>query len=157
MKPIETRLTIIAAVLLAAGCAAIPEDTASPELRDKLTSIDTVDLVALSETEPISVEEATEQMTDRIADPNLPVPEVKLTLEQVRAAALANNLTSRRNSSARPSPRPRSTSNAPSSRPLSSPRPTSRAASRQVPVSRPTRPVTTSASRNRCPPEAPSP
>jgi outer membrane protein len=82
----------LVAILFAAGCQSIPDDTASPAPRNKLTGIDTVNLADLSETDPVSVEQATEQTTDQIADPNAAVPEIKLTLEQVRAATLANNL-----------------------------------------------------------------
>lgn len=93
MKRIKTMLAILVVVLLTApGCQTIPPDTASPALRDKLSGIDTVELAELSQTEPVSVEQATEQVTQEVTDANAPVPEVKLTLEQVRAAALANNL-----------------------------------------------------------------
>lgn len=89
----RTILTVLATGLsLAAGCHTTPEDTASPALRDKLSGIDTVTLAELSQTDPVSVEQATEQMTEEIADANAPAPEVKLTLEQVRVATLANNL-----------------------------------------------------------------
>jgi outer membrane protein len=84
----------ITASFVLSGCS-----TGQPEnqvrnkpLEDKLSKIDTVRLVDQSLSEPVTIEQATEQITKEVNEPNQPVRTVELTLEQVRAAALANNL-----------------------------------------------------------------
>lgn len=59
---------------------------------NELTVIDTVQLADQSVSPPVTVEEATEQMTQQVTEPNAPLETLELTLEQVRKAALANNL-----------------------------------------------------------------
>jgi len=88
--------TVVALLVLTslAGCAGLSsrdthEQTGSGE---ELTTIDTVQLAEESVTAPVTVEEATEQITQQIAEPNTPSRTLELTLEQVRQAALANNL-----------------------------------------------------------------
>jgi outer membrane protein TolC len=61
-------------------------------LTEQLGHIDTVRLEEHSSTEPVSVEKATAEVTEQIAEPNETAPAVELTIEEVRAAALANNL-----------------------------------------------------------------
>lgn len=61
-------------------------------LAGKLNRIETVELKEQSQTAPVSIKEATEHLTRDITEPNQARPTVELTLEEVRAAALANNL-----------------------------------------------------------------
>lgn len=58
----------------------------------KLKAIDTVRLEDLSSSEPVTVEQATAEMRVHLADANAPGPTISLTLEQVRADTLKNNL-----------------------------------------------------------------
>ena len=81
-------------VLGAAGCG-IPEVRREPELAAlaaKLDTIETVRLAEQSQSEPVTIEQATENLARQIVEPNQVQPAVKLTLDEVRAAALANNL-----------------------------------------------------------------
>ncbi|MFB0554304.1 MAG: TolC family protein, partial [Phycisphaerae bacterium] len=57
-----------------------------------LNEIETVRLEDQSTSEPISVEQATEEIVEQIKEPNESRPTIELTLEEVRAAAIANNL-----------------------------------------------------------------
>ena len=61
-------------------------------LAEKLNRIETVELEEQSQSEPVTIKEATEQLARNVTQPNDVRPAVELTLEQVRAAALANNL-----------------------------------------------------------------
>jgi outer membrane protein len=85
---------IVFALLLVAGCPAptLKEDPKIEALTMGLDRIDTVQPKDLSDSPPVSVEQATKQVTEQISEPNESVPVVELTLEQVRAATLANNL-----------------------------------------------------------------
>jgi outer membrane protein len=89
------RLLVIALVLLlVAGCTA-PTFTEDPEVDALATGLDTIDTVQpmdLSDSPPVSVEKATAEVTEQITEPNESIPEIELTIEQVRAATLANNL-----------------------------------------------------------------
>ena len=58
----------------------------------KLKAIDAVRLEDLSLSEPVTVEQATAEMRDQLADANAPGSTIALTLEQVRADTLKNNL-----------------------------------------------------------------
>lgn len=58
----------------------------------KLKAIDTIRLEDLSLSEPVTVEQATAEIRDQLADANAPGPTISLTLEQVRADTLKNNL-----------------------------------------------------------------
>ena len=82
------------ASLVVAGCSAptLKEDPKIKALSTRLNSIDTIRPADLSDSLPISVEQATREMTEEITEPNDLVPVIELTLEQVRAATLANNL-----------------------------------------------------------------
>ncbi len=61
-------------------------------LAEKLNRIETVQLEEKSQSAPVTIKEATEQLARSVTEPNQARPAVELTLEQVRAAALANNL-----------------------------------------------------------------
>ena len=77
-----------------AGCG-IPEFRPTPELAAlaaKTREIESVQLTEQSKSPPVSIEEATKELTNEVTEPNQPRPMVKLSLPQVRAAALANNL-----------------------------------------------------------------
>ncbi len=77
-----------------AGCG-IPEFRPKPELATlaaKTREIETVQLAAQSKSPPVSIEEATQELTNEIMEPNRPRPMVKVSLPEVRAAALENNL-----------------------------------------------------------------
>jgi len=56
-----------------------------------LNTIDEVRAADLSDSPPVSVEQATKEITDQVSEPNESIPVIELTLEQVRAATLANN------------------------------------------------------------------
>ncbi|MEN6333585.1 MAG: TolC family protein, partial [Phycisphaerales bacterium] len=86
-------LTLV--VILGAGGCGIPEVKREPKmaaLAEKLDTIDTVQLEEKSKSEPVTIEKATENLAKQIAEPNRPQREIKFTLDEVRAAALANNL-----------------------------------------------------------------
>ena len=87
-------LVITLASLLIAGCPAptLTEDTKVEALATGLDTIDVVQLKDLSDSQPVSVEQATAEVTEHIGEPNESIPEIELTIEQVRAATLANNL-----------------------------------------------------------------
>lgn len=77
--------------VLLAGCASsvVPDPVTAPDLN----VIEAVQLSDQSITEPVDVVQATEQMVQDLEDANdLPGEQIQLTLEQVRAATLANNL-----------------------------------------------------------------
>jgi outer membrane protein len=89
------RVAIVLIVFVClAGCAGSSRDGTrrSEILMEDLAAIDTVQLADQSVAPPVTVEEATEQITQQVAEPNAPVETLELTLEQVRQAALANNL-----------------------------------------------------------------
>ncbi|MHC4560037.1 MAG: TolC family protein [Planctomycetota bacterium] len=86
---------LIALVLFAvAGCPAptLKEDPTIKALTTKLDTIDTIKPVDLSDSPPVSVEQATAEISEQISEPNESVTMIELTLEKVRAATLANNL-----------------------------------------------------------------
>jgi len=87
-------LVIALASQLVAGCSApiLKEDPNIKSLTTGLNTIDTVQPADLSDSPPISVEQATKEVTEQITEPNESIPVFELTLEQVRAATLANNL-----------------------------------------------------------------
>lgn len=86
-------MSLVAALALC-GCATPSHDeqVTPPSLATKLSTIDTVQLTDHSISEPLTIEQATEQMVQDVNEPNAPQESVALTLEQVRAAVLANNL-----------------------------------------------------------------
>jgi outer membrane protein len=76
------------------GCGA-PKVHLKPELAAlaaKTGQIESVKLTEQSKSPPVSIEQATKELAKGVTEPNQPRPVVKLTLEEVRAAALANNL-----------------------------------------------------------------
>jgi len=80
--------------LHSSGCG-IPEVKREPELTAlaaQLDTIETVQLADMSKSAPVTIEEATRSLTTGAAEPNTPRQAVRLTLDEVRAAALANNL-----------------------------------------------------------------
>ena len=87
-------LIIVLASLLVAGCSAptLKEDPKIEALTTGLDTIDTIQPADLSDSPPVSVEQATKEVTDQITEPNEAIPVIELTLEEVRAATLANNL-----------------------------------------------------------------
>jgi outer membrane protein len=87
--------TSIAFVWLAvAGCPAptLKEDPKIKALTTNLNTIETVRPADLSDSPPTSFEEASKEITEQVTDSNEETPVVELTLEEVRAATLANNL-----------------------------------------------------------------
>jgi outer membrane protein len=79
---------------LVAGCAGHggPSDAASQSLKAKVSQIDMVRLEDRSTAKPVTTEQARAVIAQEINEPNRVVEAVKLTLEEVRASALANNL-----------------------------------------------------------------
>lgn len=76
------------------GCG-IPEVRTTPELaalQAKTGQIESVQLTEQSKSPPVSIEQATKEVAKEVTGPNQPRPMVRLSLEEVRAAALANNL-----------------------------------------------------------------
>ena len=88
------RVTIALAILVLSGCGTptIEDDPKIRALTAQLNKVETIRLEEHSSSEPVSVEEATAEVTEQIAEPNESAPAVELTIEEVRAAALANNL-----------------------------------------------------------------
>jgi len=87
----------IGATFLALGLAGCSDVNVRQEpklkaLTAKLDKIETVQLKEQSKSKPVSIEQATEQLAKTVTEPNEARPTVSLTLEEVRAAALANNL-----------------------------------------------------------------
>ncbi len=79
-------------VILASCSTWQPEYIPNQTLNTGLDQIDTMTLADHSMQPPITVEQATQQIIKEANEPNQPVHIVELTLGQVRAAALANNL-----------------------------------------------------------------
>jgi outer membrane protein len=76
------------------GCGT-PEVPSKPELAAlaaKTHQIESVQLTEQSKSPPMTIEQATREVVKEVTGPNQPRPMLKLTLEEVRAAALANNL-----------------------------------------------------------------
>jgi outer membrane protein TolC len=76
------------------GCGA-PKVRMTPELETlaaKTGQIESVRLTDQSQSPPISIEQATQEAAKGITEPNQPRAVLNLSLEEVRAAALANNL-----------------------------------------------------------------
>ena len=81
-------------VLGVAGCGTA-EFRPTPKLAAlaaKTGQIENARLTEQSQSPPVSIEQATQELAKEAAEPNQPRPMVKLSLEEVRAAALANNL-----------------------------------------------------------------
>jgi len=87
-------VALLFSALGVAGCSQ-SQRAREPDLKalaEKLNRIETVDLEEQSQSKPATIKEATEQLARNVAEPNQVRPTVELTLEEVRAAALANNL-----------------------------------------------------------------
>ena len=86
---------VVASISLAVvGCPApiLKEDPKIEALTSRLGTIEAVQSADLSDSAPVSVEQATKEVSEQIGKPNESIPVLELTLEQVRAATLANNL-----------------------------------------------------------------
>jgi outer membrane protein len=84
----------IAAFFVLSGCPTVQRENLvrDRQLEDRLTKIEAVRLVDQSISEPVTIEQATEQINHQVTESNQPLRTVTLSIEQVRAAALANNL-----------------------------------------------------------------
>jgi len=87
-------ITAVSVVVVLAGCGTpvVEEDAKVKALTERLNEIETVRLKDRSRSQPISVEQATKEVVEEITEPNEVRPTVELTLAEVRAAALVNNL-----------------------------------------------------------------
>jgi len=83
---------LISLFVVGCGTPTLREDPKITALTAGLDTIDTFQPVDLSDSPPVSVEQATAEVTEQIAEPNESIPLIELTLEEVRAATLANNL-----------------------------------------------------------------
>jgi len=86
---------VVAYLLLAVSGCTTPRLEDEPAIRAQTEGLDHIDTVTLKEkslSEPVTVEQASSQIGEVILEPNASEPVIELTLEQVRAAALANNL-----------------------------------------------------------------
>lgn len=89
------RIVMVSIVFVAvAGCGSSSSKRTGHDgvLMENLTAIETVQLAEQSVSPPVTVEQATEQTVQQVTEPNAPVETLELTLEEVRQAALANNL-----------------------------------------------------------------
>ena len=94
IQGVVRRLGLLLLALAVGGCTGA-EVEQRPDLKARaqtLDEIEAVQLAAQSRSEPVSIEQATEEAARQAAEPNQAQPVMKLTLEEVRAAALANNL-----------------------------------------------------------------
>ena len=81
-------------MLIITGCSSQyqKEQDSNKLMAEKLSRIDMVRLTDHTTSLPITVEQATQQITQQVIEPNEPLKTVTLSIEQVRAAALTNNL-----------------------------------------------------------------
>ena len=91
---LNQRITAVLICLYVVGCGTptLKEDPKIAVLTAGLDTIDTVQAEDLSDSPPVSVEQATAEVTEQITEPNESIPVIDLSLEQIRAATLANNL-----------------------------------------------------------------
>ncbi len=87
-----TGLLLLALGLGSCSDVNVRQDPKIKALTAKLDGIDTVQLKEQSKTEPVSIKQATEQLAKAATEPNQARPTIRLTIEEVRVAALANNL-----------------------------------------------------------------
>jgi outer membrane protein len=86
-------MMIFAVFIILSGCSTWQTDEISNKtLKTGLDKIDTIKLEEHSTSPPITVEQATQQITQQVTEPNQVLRKVTLSIEQVLAAALANNL-----------------------------------------------------------------
>ena len=88
------RAFVISILLLLAGCPnpTVKSDARLEGMKARLSQIDTVRLEDRSTTKPVTVDQATTEVMQEVNEPNATVPAMQLTLDEVRASALANNL-----------------------------------------------------------------
>lgn len=93
-QAVKQRLCVVCLIACLAGCGTptIEKDPRIEALTNRLGEIETVHLEDQSKSEPVSIEQATKKAIEEISEPNKARPTVELALEEVRAAALANNL-----------------------------------------------------------------
>lgn len=93
-QAVKQWLGFVCLIACLAGCGTptIEEDPRIKALTKGLNEIETVRLQERSRSQPISIEQATKEVIERITEPNESRSPVELTLAEVRAAALANNL-----------------------------------------------------------------
>ncbi|MBN2183571.1 MAG: TolC family protein [Sedimentisphaerales bacterium] len=84
---------VFAVIIIVSGCSSWRTDNISDQtLKSGLDRIDAIKLADKSTLPPVTVEQATEKIIQEAAEPNQPLKTVSLSIEQVRAAALENNL-----------------------------------------------------------------
>jgi len=89
------RWVLAMSVMVGLTSCSVPKLNENPRiatLTSQLDKIDTVRLEEHSRTQPVTIAEATTELVEEITEPNQAIATVELTLEEVRAAALANNL-----------------------------------------------------------------
>jgi len=81
-------------LILLAGCPnpTVKSDARLEAMKPRLSQIDTVRLEDRSTTRPVTVDQATTEVIQEVNEPNAAVPAMQLTLDEVRASSLANNL-----------------------------------------------------------------
>ncbi len=85
-------MSVVLVVLTGCSTSYLEEEKNSKNLIRGLDKIDAVQLSEYSISPPITVEQAAQQITQQVTEPNETRKTVKLSIEQVRAATLANNL-----------------------------------------------------------------
>ncbi|MGB2866215.1 MAG: TolC family protein [Sedimentisphaerales bacterium] len=90
----RTTIVVFTTLLICAGCDTwrLEESISSENLKTGLDKIETVQLAEHSTSPPVTIEQATEQIAQQVTEPNEPRRTLTLSIEQVRAAALVNNL-----------------------------------------------------------------
>ena len=90
----RTAVALFAILLICTGCDSwrLEESVSSENLKTGLDKIDMVRLAEHSTSAPVTVEQATEQIAQQDTEPNEARGTLNLSIQQVRAAALANNL-----------------------------------------------------------------
>lgn len=93
-SPIPKEVVLAGLIAFLAGCGTptVEKDPRIEALTRRLGQIETVHLEDQSKSEPLSIEQATKEVVEEISEPNKARPTVELALEEVRAAALTNNL-----------------------------------------------------------------
>jgi outer membrane protein len=87
-------INLVVALSLIGGCADLEDSgTTGRDVRsNRFDRVEEVNLASHSRSKPVTVEEATSRVAQQVTEPNQSRPVVILTVEQVRAAALTNNL-----------------------------------------------------------------
>jgi outer membrane protein len=90
----RTAIVVFTILLICSGCDTwrLEESVSRENLKTGLDKIDTVRLAERSTSPPVTVEQATEQIAQQVTEPDEPRRTLTLSIEQVRAAALVNNL-----------------------------------------------------------------